>query len=199
MPRASDPDVRPRLLAAGLALMQRSGFAGAGVREITEGAGVPKGSFYSYFPSKERFAVAVLRRYWEPIDRELLPGLTDTAHAPRERLVHFFRALGDEHEAQGFLLGCFVGRASLELAGSSDVARAELAAILDQWDTAVAGCISEAQRAGQVRRGADPAALAAVVVEAWQGAVLRGKIDRTRLAYDRFENLTLPALLGHPM
>jgi TetR/AcrR family transcriptional repressor of nem operon len=168
------------------------------VREITEGAGVPKGSFYSYFPSKERFAAAVLRCYWSPIEQDLLPGLTDPSLPSEARLARFFHTLGEQHEAQGFLLGCFVGRASLELAGSSELVRAELAVILDRWDSAVSACIAEAQTAGTVRSDVTAGELASAVVEAWQGAVLRGKVDRSRLAYDRFESFVLPSLLGRP-
>ena len=60
MPRPSNPEVRKRLLAAGLDLIHLRGFAASGVKEITDAAGVPKGSFYAYFPSKEAFASAIL-------------------------------------------------------------------------------------------------------------------------------------------
>ena len=59
MPRPSNPEVRRRLLAAGLDLVHARGFAASGVKDITDAAGVPKGSFYAYFPSKEAFAAAI--------------------------------------------------------------------------------------------------------------------------------------------
>jgi TetR/AcrR family transcriptional repressor of nem operon len=37
--------------------------------------------------------------------------------------------------------------------------------------------------------------LASVLIEAWEGAALRGKVTRSRAPYDRFEAVTLPALL----
>jgi|SRR6516164_4874142 TetR/AcrR family transcriptional repressor of nem operon len=58
-------NVRERLLDAGLETLHRCGFNGCGVQEIAETAGVPKGSFYNHFESKEALGAAVLERYWE--------------------------------------------------------------------------------------------------------------------------------------
>ena len=58
------PNVRERLLDAGVEIFHRCGFNGCGVQEITEAAGVPKGSFYNHFASKEALGAAVLDRYW---------------------------------------------------------------------------------------------------------------------------------------
>jgi TetR/AcrR family transcriptional repressor of nem operon len=48
---------------------------------------------------------------------------------------------------------------------------------------------------GDVRADLDAAELASLLVEAWEGAALRGKVTRSRLPYDRFEAVTVPALL----
>jgi len=55
---------RDLLIDVGLERMHTAGYASAGVKEILELAGVPKGSFYHYFPSKESFAREVLLRYF---------------------------------------------------------------------------------------------------------------------------------------
>ena len=108
--------------------MHRDGYAGAGVKDITDAAGVPKGSFYSYFSSKEALSAEVLTFYWDPIETDLLPLLADEKVEPTDRIAHFFRALADEHESHDFVLGCMIGRMALEVGGSSDPARAELRA-----------------------------------------------------------------------
>ena len=194
MPRPPNPDVPRRLLAAGLELVHARGFAASGVKDITDAAGVPKGSFYAYFPSKEGFAAAVLEHYWDDIETRLVPTLSAEGPA-RERIVRFFHALADEHEAGNFLLGCLIGNLSLELAGSSDPVRAELAGILDRWDTALIACVRAGQRSGDIRDDVDAAELASQLIESWEGAALRGKVTRSRVPYDRFEAMTVPALL----
>ncbi len=195
MPRPANPEVRRRLLAAGLELVHAHGFAASGVKDITDAAGVPKGSFYAYFPSKEAFAAAILEHYWSDIEARILP-LLDADGLAHERITRFFHALADEHESADFLLGCLVGNMSLELGGSSEPVRAELTRILDRWDEALADCVRSGQGSGDdiaADRGASE--LASVLIEAWEGAALRGKVTRSRTPYDRFEAVTLPALL----
>jgi TetR/AcrR family transcriptional repressor of nem operon len=207
MPRPANPEVRRRLLDAGLALVHSRGFSASGVKDITDAAGVPKGSFYAYFPSKEAFAAAILDHYWSDIETRLLPilaseraseGATDGAGGgvARERITRFFHSLADDHEAGDFLLGCLVGNLSLELGGSSEPVRAQLVRILDRWDDALTACVRSGQsRAGDIRADLDAAELAAMLIESWEGAALRGKVTRSRAPYERFERSTVPALL----
>jgi len=194
MPRPANPEVRRRLLAAGLALVHAHGFAASGVKDITDAAGVPKGSFYAYFPSKEAFAAAILEHYWSDIEERILP-LLHTDGLAGEQIARFFHALADEHESTDFLLGCLVGNMSLELGGSSEPVRAELTRILDRWDGALAEAVRSGQGAGDIAADLGASELAAVLIEAWEGAALRGKVARNRAPYDRFEAVTLPALL----
>ena len=175
--------------------MHARGFAGSGVKDITDAAGVPKGSFYAYFPSKEALAAAILEHYWSDIEMRLLP-ILDSDGSAQARIKRFFHALADEHEAGDFLLGCLVGKLSLELGGSSEPVRAELLRILDRWDEALTECVRSGQGgSGDIRVDLDAAELASLLLEAWEGAALRGKLTRSRVPYERFEAVTVPALL----
>jgi TetR/AcrR family transcriptional regulator, transcriptional repressor for nem operon len=195
VPRPANPEVRRRLLEAGLKLVHAHGFAASGVKDITDAAGVPKGSFYAYFPSKEAFGGAILEHYWSDIEARLLPILGEDGPA-QERITRFFHALADEHEAGDFLLGCLVGNLSLELSGSSEPVRTELVRILDRWNEALTACVRSGQGDSRdVRGDLDAAELASLLIEAWEGAALHGKVTRSRTPYDRFEAVTVPALL----
>jgi TetR/AcrR family transcriptional regulator, transcriptional repressor for nem operon len=195
MPRPPNPDVRNRLLAAGLELIHASGFAASGIKDITDAAGVPKGSFYAYFSSKETFAAAILAHYWADIEARLMP-ILDADGLAQQRITRFFHALADEHESREFVLGCLVGNLSLELAGSSEPVRAELTRILGRWDTALTACVRSGQGgSGGIRADLDASELASMLIESWEGAALRGKVTRNRAPYDRFEKITVPALL----
>jgi len=191
MPRPSNPEVRKRLLAAGLDLIHARGFAASGVKDITASAGVPKGSFYAYFPSKEAFAGEILEHYWGDIENRLLP-LLDGDGSAEERIRSFFHALAAEHEAANFLLGCLIGNLSLELSSLSEPIRARLINILERWGQALADCL----RSGDLRPGLDADDVASRLIESWEGAALRGKMIRSRIPYDRFEADTIPALIG---
>ena len=60
--------MRESLLDAGERLIHEHGYNGVGVKEIVDTAGVPKGSFYSYFDSKEALVVEVVQRYWDAVE-----------------------------------------------------------------------------------------------------------------------------------
>jgi len=77
------PNVRERLLDAGVEIFHRCGFNGCGVQEITDAAGVPKGSFYNHFASKEALGAAVLDRYWQQCASATLGILEDSEVRPR--------------------------------------------------------------------------------------------------------------------
>src|SRR5689334_15668230 len=166
MPRPANPDVRRRLLAAGLDLVHARGFAASGVKDITDAAGVPKGSFYAYFPSKEAFAAAILDYYWSDIEARLMIPILEADGPAPDRITRFFNALADEHEAGDFLLGCLVGNLSLELGGSSDAIRTEILRILRRWDSALAACVRSGQTGGDdIRTDLDADELASLLIE----------------------------------
>src|SRR5271163_2415989 len=62
MPR---PDTRKVLIDEGLKALLANGYDGVGIGPVLAAAGVPKGSFYHFFRSKEEFACAVLDAYAE--------------------------------------------------------------------------------------------------------------------------------------
>ena len=91
MPRTADKtDIPLRLTQAGRDLFSRQGYNATGIQAITDHAGVPKGSFYHYFASKEAFGAALLDAYFDAYMTRLdvlskHPGLTGA-----QRLLTYF-------------------------------------------------------------------------------------------------------------
>lgn len=195
MPRPANPEVRSRLLSVGRDVVHDRGFNGCGVQDITAAAGVPKGSFYNYFDSKEAFAAEILEDYWQSIEDRHGPILYDARIKPLARIRKFFRALTDDHGKNDYALGCLIGNLSLELSNGSDEARAKLLALLARWQGAIAACLREAQERNDLDRKENTEELAAIVIEAYEGAVMRGKIEQSGEAYERFEKVVLPRLI----
>lgn len=193
--RPSNPDVRQRLLAAGGQLIHKNGFNGCGVQEITAAAGIPKGSFYNYFRTKEEFAVAVLEQYWLSIDDGYSAILQDARRAPLDRVRRYFKELSAEKEKNRFALGCLIGNLSHELPNISEAGRSTLSGLFRRWELLLATCLKEAQADKSLAPARDAHELAAVLIESWEGAVMRTKVDRKAKAFRRFESLVLDALL----
>src|SRR5262245_62901070 len=108
--------LRNRILEAGLKVMFRKGYVGAGVRDIVAEAGAPQGSFTNHFRSKEQFAREVLDRYFEHVKTLVARALTDPTLSPRQRLARYLDLITERLEADGFLRGCLIGDFSLEAA-----------------------------------------------------------------------------------
>ncbi|AVZ71583.1 TetR family transcriptional regulator [Streptomyces lunaelactis] len=196
MPRPANPLVRESLLDAGMTLFHARGFNAVGIKEITDTAGVPKGSFYSYYSSKNVFAAAVLDRFWTGIVRHHGPILTDPSTPPVRRLVAFFEALTRDNAERGFALGCLLGNLALELSDDNGEARLRLANIMEQWSDLIAACLAQAgNTADDGVATTETTDLASMIIESWEGAVMRGRVDQSRAPYDRFLTVSLPRLL----
>ncbi|MEV0186426.1 TetR family transcriptional regulator C-terminal domain-containing protein [Streptomyces sp. NPDC050625] len=196
MPRPANPLVRERLLDAGLTLFHARGINAVGIKEITDTAGVPKGSFYSYYDSKNHFVAAVIDHYWSSVVRDQSLLLTDTSAPPLRRLVAFFETLTQEHAQRGFALGCLLGNFALELTDDNGEARQRLADIMDHWSALIGACLAQARSTGAVTASTETTELASMIIESWEGAVMRGRVDRSRVPFDRFLTVSLPRLLG---
>lgn len=195
MARPANPEIRSRLIARGQQLVHRQGFNATGVQDITAAASVPKGSFYNYFKTKEEFGVEILGSFWSAIEDAHIASLSDPTHPPLARISRFFHDLSDSHETWGFELGCMIGNLALEVAGQSETTRWKVSQLLRRWETPIVACLREAQQSGDLAEERDPQAIAAVLVEAYEGAVMRAKIERSRAPYTRFEEFLLPRML----
>ena len=190
MPR---PNVREQLIEAGLETLHAHGFNGSGVQDITDAAGVPKGSFYNHFESKEDLALQALERYWQNgAARRAL--LSDASADPVERLRRYFRGLSDLAVRQQFQTGCMIGNFSTELAARSNDVRGRLAEIYAAWSRAIESCVREAEKAGRVQPRLPAATIAAFLLNAWEGAVLRSKVEQDKSPFDQFERVVFASI-----
>ena len=154
-----------------------------------QAAGVPKGSFYYYFGSKEDFGLQVLNRFAETSDgRTSTAILGDTSLGPLERLRRLGEATCERLESQQCRNGCLVGNLSQEMADQSEAFRARLEEIFRGWSERYADCLREAQEAGEIRGRPRRRELAEFWLNSWQGAVLRAKTIRSTVPLRTFLN-----------
>lgn len=192
MPR---PSTRGKLIDAGLAVLHAQGFHGCSIQDIVDAAGVPKGSFFNHFKSKELLALEALQAYGATSRMEML---ADPAQAPLERLRGHFEFLARGYEHHRFERGCLIGNLATEVAHSHGPLREALRSAFDYWCDAVAGCVREAQQRGEVAPEHDAQQLARFLVNAWQGAVMRAKVVRGRAPIDEFFAVSFGLLLAAP-
>ncbi|MFJ8361763.1 TetR family transcriptional regulator C-terminal domain-containing protein [Streptomyces sp. NPDC093984] len=189
MPKAS---LRENLIAAAVQQFHAHGYAATGVKDITDAAGAPKGSFYNHFPSKEALAVVALERYGETMRLE---HLRDSSVAPLTRLREHFESLRDANVRTEFNRGCLVGDLTVEVADHSDSVRATVRDSFQAWSDALALAIADAQEAGDVAKTLDASTLARFVLSAWEGALISARADRSARAFEAFFTVVFGVLL----
>jgi TetR/AcrR family transcriptional repressor of nem operon len=185
MPRTS---LREQIIDAAMETLHKKGFNNSSVQDIADAAHAPKGSFYNHFESKEQIAVAALDRYWERV-QAALSVLDDKTIPPRERISRYFRRLDSVAAKDGFRRGCMIGNMSAEVADQSALARKRLAGLLSSWTDAIESCVKEAQADGSIRQDLGAREIAAFLLNAWEGALLRAKVDRSPDALSIFERV----------
>ncbi len=157
-------------------LLER-GYNDLGIQAVLDAAGVPKGSFYHHFESKEDFALQVIDLYMTEVHAGLDACLGDGQRAPLARVRGFFEATRDKYREQGYL-GCLLGGVGQELSGVSEVFRRKIDWCLTAIADRIAGCLDEARRAGDLPPGADVRQMAQLLVDCWEGAALRTRLRR---------------------
>ena len=192
MPR---PSVRGKLLETALERFQAQGFNGCGVQDITDAAGVPKGSFYNHFKSKEALALEVLDLYGQGNRSDLL---SDGEKAPVARLRTHFEFLADRFEGWEFTKGCLLGNFATEMSDTNPAMRVAMADAFERWAAAVAAVLRQAQAQGEIDRRHDPDTLARFVIYAWEGALIGAKVGKTRGPIDAFFLVAFDTLLAKP-
>jgi len=188
-------DTRERIIEAGREAIARHGFGTTGINAVLQSAGVPKGSFYYYFPSKQDLGLAVIDAVAEDYSRRMAEILDDDSRPPLERLRCYFQQGLREMEASGCDRGCLIGNLGQELASQSEVFRARLDRVLGDWEDSIARCLEEARRRGDLTGDPDCGALASFILASWEGAVLRAKVTRSAVPLERFVELLFGQLL----
>jgi TetR/AcrR family transcriptional repressor of nem operon len=142
-PAAKDTGTRERLLEVGAEAIAEKSFNSCGLAEILRRAGVPKGSFYHYFGSKEDFGVALIDKAIAEYVEFLRPILSDRRRSPLQRLRAVFEHSRDECRANGGARQCLIPRLALETGQLSEPVHAAVKSAYDQWSALLARAIRE--------------------------------------------------------
>lgn len=186
--------IRDQLLSCGVATLTEKGFAAVGIDEILRAAGVPKGSFYYYFDSKEAFGTALIAAYGTYFARKLDRCFGDETRPPLARLAAFVEEAKAGMARFNYRRGCLIGNLGQEMGALPESFRAQLGAVFDDWQARTAACLRAAQAQREIPAGEDCDRLAKMFWIGWEGAVLRAKLERSAEPLDIFAQGFLSAL-----
>lgn len=180
-------DKRDLILSKGSAVMTRRGYHGTGVQEIVQAAGIPKGSFYHYFASKEDFALQALTFIYQPRLERYAQALGNPALSPRARILGYYRDLLAHFARQDSpQYHCFIGSLSFEMSEMLPAIGTEVEAIQQASVDILRQCLEQARASGELSADEDCGNLAIFIANAWQGVLARLKVGRSLQPLEAF-------------
>lgn len=183
---AAKDNTRLALIRAGRHFFVEKGFNHTGIQEILQTVGIPKGSFYHFFSSKEEFGLAVIdydaQMHEQIVDRYL----HDTSLSPLNRIKQYFAVKLEEFESLQYREGCLFGNLSQEMADQNERFRLRLHEATSQWRDRFAECIREAQVVGEISATQAASDLADFCLNSWEGALLQMKVTKSDVPLKTF-------------
>jgi TetR/AcrR family transcriptional repressor of nem operon len=171
-------DVRESILANGQRIMAGKGFSAVGINEILTASGVPKGSFYHYFGSKDAFGEALLESYFKNYLADLDATLSTPGLNMAQRLMGYWQSWQETQSALDCQGKCLTVKLGAEVADLSETMRLALkrgtAGIIDRLARAIEAGVAE----GSLSVDDTPDAAAQSLYHLWLGASVMVKVVR---------------------
>jgi TetR/AcrR family transcriptional repressor of nem operon len=172
-------NTREEIIRKGAELIHAQGFNATGLQQILQAAGIPKGSFYFYFKSKEDFGLEIIDYFSEIINGTFTRYLSDKKISPMKRLGELFDFFEAAFQKNGSALGCPIGNLSLELADTNERLRLHLAGVIETLIAQIELCLQEAKREKSIPASLNTADTARFIFHGFEGAVLHMKVVKS--------------------
>lgn len=182
-------DTRQHLLDTGRDILAARGFSSVGLSALLQQAGVPKGSFYHYFKSKEQFGEALLEDYFEFYLGELNQLFSQPSQTGQQQLMNYWQEWQRRYCGPNSRSDCLVVKLSAEVADLSEPMRLTLKAGTDKVIARITHCIEAGINDGSLQ-STQPAFLATSLYQLWLGASLLTKLHRDEQHMDTAMLLT---------
>ncbi|MGE7417729.1 TetR/AcrR family transcriptional regulator [Methylobacterium tarhaniae] len=181
---SGNTDVRQGILDTAHRIVGAKGFSGVGLNEILAAAGVPKGSFYHYFGSKEAFGEALLEDYFEDYLADIDATLTEPRLSHAERLMNYWRKWQATQGSIDYQRKCLAVKLAAEVSDLSEPMRLVLKNGTTGIIERVTGAIEAGVAEGSLKIEGEPQATAETLYQVWLGASLMAKIERTDAPFE---------------
>src|ERR1700722_8365347 len=146
-------ETKEKWLQVGFDLMWDSSYGSVSVDDICKRAGINKGSFYPFFPSRADLAVAAYDEHWKE-KRPLMDSIFSPQVPPLERLQRccqeILRGQREKAEKYGHVCGCPYASVGCEVATLDEKIRAKSEELLNCSKRYIENAIADAIREGSV-------------------------------------------------
>lgn len=175
---------RLHILQTGLKLVMSKGFVGVGLQEILKNCGIPKGSFYHYFESKQAFGCELVNYYIADYQTRLnVLWQSDFVQdqSAYHKLIHYFQLwINDSLSGCGWADSCLIVKLAAEVADLSEDMRLIMAQGVEDLTTQITALLNAGFDDGSIKKQPNAATAAQVLYQMWLGAALLSKLQKNK-------------------
>lgn len=179
-------DTKQALLLTGMAILTERGFNTVGIDYILKRVGVPKGSFYHYFKSKDDFGLQVIAHYDQYFCAKLKRCFNSEPATPVEGIKRFIEEAVEGMQKYRFTRGCLIGNFGQEMPILAEAFKQPLADCLQHWAALLSATLKQAQDLGQIASEIDCQEQAEFFWIGWEGAILSAKVMQSDVPMRKF-------------
>ncbi|NQU65075.1 MAG: TetR family transcriptional regulator C-terminal domain-containing protein [SAR324 cluster bacterium] len=177
------------IIQCGAKLINENGYSATGLKEILGAAGIPKGSFYHFFKSKDDFGLQVVDFFVKDIGEMVRGKLINPDLKPLQRIKSFFDLYIEYYENNDTrYFGCPIGNLALEMSAVNENFRRKLEGSLKEISGLIEDCLIEEIELRKLKSKSNAKLLSEFLLNSWEGAMLAVKTthsDRPLRIFDR--------------
>ncbi len=168
---------RQKIIEAGANLIHENGFNNTGLKEITDAVGIPKGSFYYFFKSKDDFGLKVIDYYSGFFSRIARQMLALPEKSALERMEEHFIFFENYFIQNDYGRGCPVGNLAQEMGSHNTEFAESLYSVMQNMSDSVYMFLQEAAENKEIPRINASKSMADFIIDSWEGTILRMKVQ----------------------
>ncbi len=164
-------DVKDAIIRESIRLFLSNGYQGTSVKEITEAAGIGRGTLYWYFKSKDEILVSIFQK-WE---KEFVQGLIDAVNERKGDFVSKYKAFhkyATEFARDQRELAIVFNTLLNEIVGTDSVPATTVRGVYERYWRFLERMLEDGKKDGSVRQDLDPALYAHVIIAAHTGMLV---------------------------
>lgn len=175
---------RQKIVAAAAPIFNQHGYEGSSMSDLMAATGLQKGGIYRHFASKEELAAEAFDYTWKLAWKSRMRQVDDAASGIEKvrRLIASF-----VESRSPVVGGCPVLNTAVDADDGNAVLRERAVKALRSWSARLQAMVREAAKAGEVRPGVDPEAVATVVIASLEGGLMMSRLERNSDALRRVQ------------
>lgn len=163
------------VLVRGMNLIREQGYSKTGINEILKVCGIPKGSFYNFFESKEDFGFQAIDLYSNFIRKMYLQFDSAEDLSPYERIAGYYALSNESFRKEGCRLNCLLLSLSNEISESNSTFAHRVHESFESFKVYLVKWIRQGQEDGSLRKDSPAEEMADFLYDSYHGAIIRMK------------------------